>query len=298
MILNIVTPIIIATCIYNVVSTIDMYIYFFAMANSGLTEAQISVNWGVYAGKYIVLQNVPVALASAMSTASIPAISTAWATKNIKQTKEHIKSSIRITMLILIPASVGMSVLAYPIMGVIFPQKETIMTASMLLAGGSPAIVFYGLSTLSNGILQAVNEVKAPLKNATFALIAHCILVPILLFLTPLGVYALMIGNCTYALHVCYLNQKALKHKLHYKQEIRRTYILPIIASIIMGIVVGACYYGLFYLTRKVFIPLIISIILGITVYFIVIFYFYADHPEELDGIPYINRILRKFKRH
>lgn len=298
MILNIVTPIIIATCVYNLVSTIDMYIYYFAMARDGLTEAQTATNWAVYASKYIVLQNVPVALASAMSSATIPAISTSWATKNIKQTKEYIKSSIRVTMLILIPATVGMSVLSYPIMGVIFPQKETIITASMLLALGSPAVAFYGLSTLSNGILQSLGEVNVPLKNATSALIAHCILVPVLLFLTPLGLYALLIGNCTYALHVCYLNQRALKRKLHYKQEIRRTYFLPIIASLFMGIVVGACYYGLFYLTHKVFIPLILSVILGIMVYFIVILYFYADHPQELDGIPYINRILRHFKRH
>ena len=298
MILNIVTPIIIATCIYNLVSTIDMYIYYFAMSQSGLTDAQTATNWAIYAGEYIVLQNVPVALASAMSTASIPAISTAWATRNIKQTKQHIKSGIRITMLILIPACVGMSVLAYPIMGILFPQENTIQTATLLLTLGSPAIAFYGLSTLSNGILQAVDEVKVPLKNATIALVAHCILVPILLFVTPLGLYALVIGNCTYALHVCYLNQKSLKRKLRYKQEIRRTYILPIIASIIMGIVVAMCYYGLFYLTKLVFIPLIISVVLGIMVYFMVIFYFYSDHPNDLNGIPYINKIMRIFKRH
>ena len=58
-------------------------------------------------------------------------------------------------MLVLIPAAVGMAVLSYPIMGVFFPQKETIMTATLLLALGSPAIIFYGLSTLTNGILQA-----------------------------------------------------------------------------------------------------------------------------------------------
>lgn len=298
MILNIVTPIIIATCIYNLVSTIDMYIYYFAMSFHNVSEVQAAINFGIYSGEYIVLQNVPVALASAMSTASIPAISTSWATHDYKRTREHVKSGIRITMMILIPASIGMAVLAYPIMGVLFPQEDTIMTATTLLACGSPAIVFYGLSTLSNGILQALGEVNVPLKNAAKALICHCILVALLLLLTPLGLYALVIGNCTYALQVCYLNQKALRKKLHYKQEIRRTYILPILASIIMGIIVGACYYGLFTLTHKVFIPLILSVIIGIIIYFMIILYLYADHPEELDSIPYINRIIAKIKKH
>jgi len=297
MILSIVTPIIIATCIYNLVSTIDMYIYYFTMGLQNMNSAAIAKQWGIYSGEYIVLQNVPVALASAMSAASIPAISTSWAKKEIKETVKNIKSGINITMLILIPAAVGLAVLAYPIIGLIFPQKDTIDTSVALLTYGSPAIVFYGLSTLSNGMLQAIDEVNIPLKNAAKALVYHVIFVALLLFFTPLGLYALMIGNCTYALQVCYFNQKALKKKLHYKQEIRRTYILPLIASIVMGIIVYAVYYGLFNLTRSVFIPLMISVLVGIIVYFIIIFFIYSDNPEELEDIPYASRLLSKFKK-
>ena len=90
MILNIVTPIIFATCIYNLVTTIDMYIYYYAMG----TGVEAVTMFGVYSGEYIVLQNVPVALASAMSTAAIPAISSSWAIKNYKETKEHIRSDV------------------------------------------------------------------------------------------------------------------------------------------------------------------------------------------------------------
>ena len=111
-------------------------------------------------------------------------------------------------MLVLIPAAVGMAVLSYPIMGVLFPQKATIMTATLLLALGSPAIIFYGLSTLTNGILQALGEVNVPLRNAAFSLVCHIIIIALLLFITPLGVYVLVFGNCTYALQVCYLIKK------------------------------------------------------------------------------------------
>lgn len=297
MILNIVTPIIVATCIYNLVSTIDMYIFYFAMDLQNMKSVTATIQFGVYAGEYIVLQNVPVALASAMSTASIPAISSSWVKRDVKQTREHIRSGIRITMLVLIPACVGMAVLAYPIMGVLFPQKSTIMTATLLLTLGSPAIAFYGLSTLSNGILQALGEVNVPLKNATIALIFHVLLVALLLFFTPLRLYALIIGNCTYALHVCYLNQKALKKKIGYRQEIRKTYLLPIVASIIMGIVVAGVYFGLFKLTRMVFIPLVLSVIVGIIIYFTVIIFLYSSHLEELDAIPYMSKITRRFQK-
>lgn len=78
-------------------------------------------------------------------------------------------------MMILIPAAIGMAALAYPIMGVLFPQKATIMMATKLLIFGSPAIVFYGLSTLTNGILQALGEVNVPLRNAAFfSCVSYC----------------------------------------------------------------------------------------------------------------------------
>lgn len=293
MILNIVTPIIFATCIYNLVAAVDQYIYYFAMGE-GVESVTV---FGIYTGEYLVLQNVPVALASAMSTASIPAISSSWAIHNYKQARENMKSGVRVTMLLLIPAAVGMSVLAFPIIGTIFPQEETIRTSTIMLATGSVGIVFFGLSTLTNGILQAIGEVNAPLKNAAIALVWHCIITIVLLMLTPLGVYTLVLTNCLYALQVCYLNQKVLRQKTHYKQEIRRTYLLPIFASIIMGVIVGVCYYGLFTLTHKVFLPLMISIVIGIIVYFVIILYMYADHPEELSSIPYAGRIMRKLKR-
>lgn len=93
------------------------------------------------------------------------------------------------------------------------------------------------------------------------------------------------------------MNQHDLKKLMGYKQEYKKTYILPLISAIIMGIIVYGVYQGLFYLTRMVFIPLMISIIVGVVVYFVIIMYMSSDHPEYLEDIPYINRIARKFKR-
>ena len=289
-ILNIVTPIILATCVYNIISTIDMYLLYFALGS----DKEISTLWGVYAGQYIVLQNVPIALASALSTASIPAISGLWVSHQYKETRRQIHSNIRIAMLILIPSAVGMAVLSYPIISLIFPQKSTIMISSKLLAFGSPAIVFYGLSTLTNGILQSLGLVRTPLINATKALVVHCLLVIILLFFTPLGIYALLIGNCTYALHVCYLNQKALHIKLHLKPSIRELYLIPFITSIVMGIVVYLSYQGLQYLFHIRFISLGVSIVIGVVIYFIGILYFYQDHMQSLSDLPFVSRFIKK----
>lgn len=298
MIIHIITPIILATCIYNLVTTVSMYIYYFTESFHGVDKVAYYSYYGIFSTKYITLQNVPVALASAMSTAAIPSISSAWAVGHVKEAKEHMKSGISVTMLILIPAAAGMTVLAYPIIGLLFPQKETLMMATQLLTFGTPAIVLFGLSTLTNGILQAIGEVNAPLKNASRALLIYAVILTLILLVTSAGVYALVFGNCLYPLLVCYLNQRSLKKKTGYRQEIKRTYIIPLIASLVMVVFVALAYYGLFALTHQVFIPLVLSIIIGVTVYFAVIIYIYWDHPELLYSIPYMKTVFSKLKQH
>ncbi len=297
LIIHIITPIILATCIYNLVTTVSMYIFYFAQSFQGVDKVAYYSYYGIFSTKYITLQNVPVALASAMSTAAIPSISSAWAVGHKKEAKEHMRSGISVTMLILIPAAVGMTILAYPIIGLLFPQKETLMLATQLLAFGTPAIVLYGLSTLTNGILQAIGEVNAPLKNASRALVIYAVILVLILMLTPLGVYGLVLGNCLYPLLVCYLNQKSLRQKTGYRQEIKRTYIIPLIASAVMAVFVALVYYGMFTLTRQVFIPLVLAIVVGIVVYFVIIIYIYWDHPSQLYAIPYMRTVFAKLKR-
>lgn len=297
-ILAIVTPIILSTCVYNLITIISMYIFYWVLEFKGLGTVFISEQYGIFSTKYMTLQNVPVALASAMSAASIPAISSSFVTKNYRETKISIQNSIRITMFFIIPSAVGLMTLSYQIMGILFPQKESIMIATNLLRVGGPAIIFYGLSTITNGVLQALGYVKEPLHNAIKALIIHIILQFLVLLITPINVYALVICNIAYCFIVSYLNQRSLKRVLNFKQEMKKTFLLPMIASIIMaGFVLGS-YYGLFYLTgRRVLIPFVISIVIGIIVYFVIMIFMYSDHLEELEQIPYMSKILNRIKR-
>ena len=173
----------------------------------------------------------------------------------------------------------------------------------MTLTIGAGATVFYGLSTLSNGILQAIGAVKIPLHNALKALIAHILIIMILLLILPasnkeLAPYLLAIGTSLYALQMCITNQLALKKLIHYRYKTRKFFLIPIISSIIMGMICYISYQLLFMITRHVFIPLIISVIIGMIVYFLMILFFYSDHLDDLNSIPYMNRLLRKLNKH
>ena len=89
------------------------------------------------------------------SSAMIPSISGTYALGDSEQTNAKISSAIRITMLIAIPAAVGMTVLARPIVQLLFPQKSSLDLAASLLRCLGVTVVLYSLSTLTNAVLQA-----------------------------------------------------------------------------------------------------------------------------------------------
>ena len=133
-----------------------------------------SVPLGLMGVSYIILQNVPVALASAMSTASIPNISSAWLFKDTAEVKKQNCSRNKSHHVDPYSQCRWNEYSCSSDYSSNFPQKETVVLASTLLTFGSPAIVFYGLSTYTNGLLQALGYSSIPLKNAIYALIIHC----------------------------------------------------------------------------------------------------------------------------
>ena len=94
--------------------------------------------------------------------------------KNVEEVRSQINSAIRFIMLISIPCAVGMGVLAEPILKLVHLSDESGM-AAIMLRYGAVSIIFFSLSTLSNGLLQGINRMKEPVKNAAMALILHVI---------------------------------------------------------------------------------------------------------------------------
>ncbi len=173
MILMVVTPFILSTGIYNINNFLDNTIYQRIMMDyRKLDEAVVAMDLSVVA-KGTKISNIPIAFASAMSSALIPGISSDFARKKMSGVKEKVAKSVKVTMMISIPCAAGIGVLAKPIMMVIFHQPESLEISSVLLTCMAVSIIFYGLSTLAQAILQSIGRMKTPIINATAAVVIH-----------------------------------------------------------------------------------------------------------------------------
>ena len=286
-IITMVTPIILSTFIYNCNTSLNQTIYTRIMEHvKGMTEAQAYTAYGLFSGKAKQIANIPIALASAMSAALIPGVSGSFARGDVKDTNRKMHMAVRITMLLSIPSAVGLAVLAKPVVLLLYPQKASVDTVSILLAGLSISVVFYGLSTISNGVLQGIGRVNVPVINAAIALVIQTAALFVLLLFTDLGLYALVIVTVLYSFLMCVLNAWSIGKALGYRQEFIKTYCIPFWASIIMGGAAFGVYHGLYYLLPVNVVCLAAAIFLAVPVYFVLVIKMGAVSKRELLALP------------
>ena len=285
--IGMVTPIILSTFIYNFSTSLNQTIYMRVMAGTKqMAEAEIATMYGIFAGKAVVISNIPIALASAMSSAVIPAISSSHAVGDRRQVKTKIAEAVRTTMLIAIPSSVGLAVLARPITELLFPQKASLEQAALLLASISITVVFYCLSTITNGVLQAVGKVNLPVINAAVSLVIQTTVLVALLIYTDANLYALSVAMIVYSLLMCILNQMAARRALKYKQEFTKTFFMPFLAAILMGLAAYGVYEGVYHLLPVNVAALAAALPVAGVVYFVTVMALGGVEEADLRRLP------------
>jgi len=278
-------PVLLSTTIYNCNTLVDMAVFKNIANMQGYSALEISTWNGIYTGRYKTLINVPISIASALAASSVPALTAAYTRRNIEEVRSQINSAIRFIMLISIPCAVGMGVLAEPILKLVRLSDETGM-AAVMLRYGAVSIVFFSLSTLSNGLLQGINRMKEPVKNAAIALVLHVILLVVLMYGLDLNIYAVIFANAAFGLIMSLLNALSIRKYVGYRQEIIKTFLIPGLSAGIMGVVVWGAYKGLIYLLRINAIATILSILIGAVVYFALVLLLKGMGEAELRRLP------------
>ena len=280
-----ITPIILTTFINNASMYLDSYIYSSIQGLNGIKADLIASAYGEFSNYFIPIINIPLALASASAAAMMPEVSGSYALGNYRKANGQINQTLRLTMFICIPCTLGLTVLAVPVMGVLFPGS-TALSASLLMTGSSYVVVT-AVSTVTGSVLQSIGKQRSAMINAALALGINLALQSILLLAAPqLDIFAVMIASIVFSLGYCIFNALALKKYLGFTNEYKKTYFNPFIASVGMAAVVAAIYYLLLNLTRRPFIGLIVSIIVGIVVYLILFVLVSKMKEDELATYP------------
>ncbi len=292
---GVIVPFILSTAIYNLSTFLNQTIYtWICSLQKNMGDSSISTSYGIFSAKAVVISNIPIAISSAMSSAILPSIAARVGQGDMEGAREKTAQAVKTTMLIAIPAAVGIGVLARPITWMLFRQKASIDLASRLLTALSASIIFYSLSTLTNSVLQGIGKVKVPVHNAAAALVLQTGVVSLLLYFTDLDLYALVIAMLLYSGTMCVLNQLSIRKYLDYDQEMFRTFVTPFVAAGFMGVAAYGTHKGLALLIGGGEYPsmmqnalaLFPAVLVGGIVYFVLEIVLKGIREEELRAMP------------
>ncbi len=159
--LPIAIPITLTSAAVSLINTIDAALVQGRLQDALLmTEDQSRSLYAAYAGAKNIY-NLPASFMMAVTVSVIPAVSAALAINQRRQAAKVVRASYHITALLVFPMGVGMSVLAEPIVRLLYSAGDPELTGQLLTILGV-ASIFVCLSSVSNSVMQAYGHQSLP----------------------------------------------------------------------------------------------------------------------------------------
>ena len=289
-----VVPVVVSSAIYNVNSVLDNGLLAYNFKSLGMEEEFIS-QWGVYTGKYHLLINVPMAVSNALSSSLIPSVSRAVATGDRRMVKKKVAAAIRFSLLIAIPSAVGLTVLAGPVNDLLFSGSNDLAVQMTLY--GSIAVVFYSVSTVTNAILQGIDRMRLPIVHALTALVLHLAAMEVMVLVFHMGIFSMVFANILFAVIMCFLNHRSIRKILGYRQEVKKTILLPAAASAVMGAAAVGVYKLIHLGIQSNAVCTLGAVAAAMAVYGVLLVKLGCLDEDELHQMPGGTRLLQVFRK-
>ena len=267
-ILRIALPISLGTTVGTIMSLIDSILVPQKLLQSGLASEMATVLYAQLTGKANVITNIPLTLSMALGTSLIPIIAENYIMNRKAVLQEKVQLSIKLSMLIAMPCTLGLYFLAGPIMMVIFPGKYD---GILILKYLSISVPFIIITQTTTSIMQGIGHYIRPIINLFIGCIVKVVLTYLLVPIPEINIYGAVIASIAAYTISTILNIISIKRKLKLKLKVNQTFIKPSIAAIVMIAISVFSYTFVYNRTESNTYSCLIAILLGIIIYGILI---------------------------
>lgn len=221
-------PISLATLVLPLIGLIDSFTVPRLLMSLGLDESLTNTLFGVYSrGEPFV--NVISTFSTSLTLALIPAISAHVAKNELQAVKRKISQAWLMTLVIGLPASVGLAILARPLN--IMMYKDDAGTTTMAVLAFSA--IFSTLAVTSSGILQGLGYNKLPVRHLLIG--AGVKVIGNILFIPVMGIAGSALAMVMAYLVVCGLNMWMVLSKTGIRVSVTDNFIKPLLCTAIMA---------------------------------------------------------------
>lgn len=294
-------PITLSNSAMSLITVIDATIVLWRLNSiSSFLSSKPTVLYGQYTFS-MNLFSFPPSFIFPVTMSLIPFASAAMARQDRAGADRIISSAFRLIALLALPAGIGLSVLARPILLTLYPAQQTdAIAAGPHLQVLGIACIFVCLMLLTNAILQAYGHERIPI----YTMIAGGV--------TKISMNYVMVGNPDINIHgapistlCCYLVIAGLNLFFVWKYSPQKPryfslFFKPAVASVVMGISAWASYgIASRFLTDRMSsygataVSMLAGICVGVVVYFVLVLALQILRADDLSSLPHGKKLAK-----
>ena len=276
-------PIIAGTAVFSITNLVDMAMVMRILVHTGFSQTEAEVLYGQLSGKFVTLTTLPVAISTAVATAALPSIAASVKRKERQLVRSKMALTYRVSMIISVPAAMGISALGPQIIAMLFPNASD---GGMLLTVGGISIIFLALCQTSTGILQGIGHIKVPVMGAILGAITKVILNALLIRIPSVNVLGAVISTTGCYLVAGVFDVVVLSRLTGTRFDIVGSFLKPVIGSVAMAAGAIASYYLFFELLGKPTVSTLLAICVAIMIYGLVMLLIKGINENDLRTLP------------
>ena len=253
--------------------------------------------WGCY-GIALTFFNLIPTIAQPFGLSAMPGITAAYTKHDQAGVRRNVESVMRITLLIVLPCGIGLSVMADPVLSIIYPnQLSMVAVVAPLLNVLAIAAIFAGLCQSVNSMLQSVGKYDLPVKIMAVGALAKLITNFLLVAIPQINIMGAAISTILCYLIIFFGGFIALMRATGAKLSYGKLFGKPLLSALCCGATAYLCFKLLAWLGLSLIPVTAISILAAVVVYVVMVFLTGSITKSEIYMLPKGEKIAKTLEK-
>ncbi|MFZ7104727.1 MAG: putative polysaccharide biosynthesis protein [Peptococcaceae bacterium] len=290
-------PISIGGLVLPLMQTMDTFLVPLRLQAAGFTVQEATGLYGQLSGMAGAIINLPFIITTALAASLVPAVAESLASGRLSLVRGQFSSALLLALVIVLPATVGLMVLARPICQLLYNQPE----AGIPLAWLAPTVLAVGIYQTSTATLQGLGKPLIPVMSLFLGAIIKGVLTFYLTAVPSLGVKGAALATVIGFLAAAFRNLIMInKYLTSQWLKVKEHLLKPAVSVTVMGFAVVLSYQELLKLGIRGEISTLAAISLGALSYFLILILIGGIKASDIKKVPKIGPqiayLLKKFR--
>ncbi|MEW6663382.1 MAG: polysaccharide biosynthesis protein [Bacillota bacterium] len=281
-------PLSLGGLVMPLLQAIDVTLVPLRLQAAGISQLRATELFGQLTGMAGTLINLPAIITVSLSVSLVPAVAEVKARKDTDGLWQRLDQALRMTVMLVLPAAVGLFILAEPIGILLFDLAEVGIPLKAL----APGVLFVGLYQVTSGALQGMGWTYLPVRHLLVGAVVKAGFTYQLTSIPSLGIKGAAAATVLAFCVAFLLNYSSLQHRIGYRFPWRDGLFKPGGAVAIMALVVKYTH-GWVGLSLGQAVGALAGVAVGMLVYPVSLLLFGALRREDLLLLPGVGQFGR-----